>query len=170
MTFIYICYRMKMNNATKNYIVRPVFLIFAVIWMIIVFKFSSQPADTSQNTSLNLTKRIVNVFFNNKSSTEKEQITEKLDPYIRKLAHFTLYAAGGILIANFINTYNIKDKNKIIYSICIGATYACTDEFHQLFVEGRSGQLTDVLIDSLGVATGVCIFLCVITILKKLKR
>ena len=160
---------MKMKNATKNYIVRPVFLIFAVIWMIIVFKFSSQPADTSQNTSLNLTKRIVNVFFNNKSSTEKEQITEKLDPYIRKLAHFTLYAIGGILIANYINTYNIKDKNKIIYSICIGATYACTDEFHQLFVEGRSGQLTDVLIDSLGVATGVCIFLCVITIFKKLK-
>ena len=161
---------MKMKNATKNYIVRPVFLIFAVIWMIIVFKFSSQPADTSQNTSLNLTKRIVNVFFNNKSSIEKEQITEKLDPYIRKLAHFTLYAIGGILIANYINTYNIKDKNKIIYSICIGATYACTDEFHQLFVEGRSGQLTDVLIDSLGVATGVCIFLCVITIFKKLKR
>ena len=158
-----------MNNATKNYIVRPVFLIFAVIWMIIVFIFSSQPADTSQNTSLNLTKRIVNVFFNNKSSIEKEQITEKLDPYIRKLAHFTLYAIGGILIANYINTYNIKDKNKIIYSICIGATYACTDEFHQLFVEGRSGQLTDVLIDSLGVATGVCIFLCVITIFKKLK-
>ena len=158
-----------MKNATKNYIVRPVFLIFAVIWMIIVFKFSSQPADTSQNTSLNLTKRIVNVFFNNKSSTEKEQITDKLDPYIRKLAHFTLYAIGGILIANYINTYNIKDKNKIIYSICIGATYACTDEFHQLFVEGRSGQLTDVLIDSLGVAIGVCIFLCVITILKKLK-
>ena len=158
-----------MKNATKNYIVRPVFLIFAVIWMIIVFKFSSQPADTSQNTSLNLTKRIVNVFFNNKSSIEKEQITEKLDPYIRKLAHFTLYAIGGILIANYINTYNIKDKNKIIYSICIGATYACTDEFHQLFVEGRSGQLTDVLIDSLGVATGVCIFLCVITIFKKLK-
>lgn len=161
---------MKMNNATKNYIVRPVFLIFAVIWMIIVFIFSSQPADTSQNTSLNLTKRIVNVFFNNKSSIEKEQITEKLDPYIRKLAHYTLYAIGGILIANYINTYNIKDKNKIIYSICIGATYACTDEFHQLFVEGRSGQLTDVLIDSLGVATGVCIFLCVITIFKKLKR
>ena len=170
MTFINICYRMKMNNATKNYIVRPVFLIFAVIWMIIVFKFSSQPADTSQNTSLNLTKRIVNVFFAGKSSIEKEQITDKLDPYIRKLAHFTLYAIGGILIANYINTYNIKDKNKIIYSICIGATYACTDEFHQLFVEGRSGQLTDVLIDSLGVATGVCIFLCVITIFKKLKR
>ncbi len=170
MTFINICYRMKMNNATKNYIVRPVFLIFAVIWMIIVFKFSSQPADTSQNTSLNLTKRIVNVFFAGKSSIEKEQITDKLDPYVRKLAHFTLYAAGGILIANYINTYNIKDKNKIIYSICIGATYACTDEFHQLFVEGRSGQLTDVLIDSLGVATGVCIFLCVITIFKKLKR
>ena len=161
---------MKMNNATKNHIVRPVFLIFAVIWMIIVFKFSSQPADTSQNTSLNLTKRIVNVFYTSKSNTEKEQITEKLDPYIRKLAHFTLYAIGGILIANYINTYNIKDKNKIIYSICIGATYACTDEFHQLFVEGRSGQLTDVLIDSLGVATGVCIFLCVITIFKKLKR
>jgi VanZ family protein len=28
--------------------------------------------------------------------------------------------------------------------------YACTDEFHQLFVPGRAGLITDVLIDSIG--------------------
>lgn len=30
--------------------------------------------------------------------------------------------------------------------------YACTDEYHQLFVPGRSGQLRDVMIDAVGAA------------------
>ena len=36
-----------------------------------------------------------------------------------------------------------------------GTAYACSDEVHQLSIEGRSGQWTDVLVDSLGVLTGV---------------
>ena len=35
-----------------------------------------------------------------------------------------------------------------------GAGYACTDEAHQLAIDGRSGQLTDVLVDSSGVLGG----------------
>lgn len=36
-----------------------------------------------------------------------------------------------------------------------GVFYACTDEFHQHFVKGRSAQLSDVLLDSGGVLLGV---------------
>lgn len=37
----------------------------------------------------------------------------------------------------------------------IAVCYAATDETHQLFVPGRSGQVRDVLIDSVGAAIGV---------------
>ena len=40
----------------------------------------------------------------------------------------------------------------------IGALYACTDEFHQRFVPGRSGELRDVGIDCCGVLTGVLLY------------
>lgn len=145
-------------------------MVFVVLWMITIFKFSNEPADTSQNTSLNTTKKIVEIITSKDASIEKRnELIEELDPIVRKLAHFTLYTIGGLLIFNYINTYEITEKDKIFYSICIGAIYACTDEFHQLFIEGRSCQITDVMIDSLGVATGVCIFLCVIKAIKKVK-
>ena len=37
----------------------------------------------------------------------------------------------------------------------IATAYAVTDEFHQLFVPGRSGQMTDVMIDSGGALVGL---------------
>ena len=39
----------------------------------------------------------------------------------------------------------------------IGTVYAMTDEFHQMFVAGRSCELRDVMIDSAGVLCGVLI-------------
>lgn len=156
-----------MKSSTKIYINRFINLILVATWMIIVFKFSNEPADTSQNTSLNITKKIVSLFTNDRVSEEKkEQIIDELDPKVRKLAHFTLYAIGGFFVVGFANTYKIEDKKKLVYSISMGAFYACTDEFHQLFVEGRSGQFIDVVIDSLGTATGVCIFLYAIKLIK----
>lgn len=160
-----------MNNSTKTYIKRLVFILFALVWMIIVFRFSNEPADTSQNTSLNTTEILVETIAGNSINIEqKEQFTQELDPIVRKLAHFALYTLGGVLILNFINTYNIYLKKKIIYSIAVGAIYASTDEIHQLFVEGRGGLVTDVLLDSFGVATGVCIFLCIMKIIQMIRK
>ncbi len=48
-----------------------------------------------------------------------------------------------------------------LIAICAGAFYAATDELHQRFVPGRSGQLSDWLLDSVGVATGVLIILLI---------
>ena len=37
-----------------------------------------------------------------------------------------------------------------------------TDEIHQLFISGRSGEIRDVCIDSLGVITGIIILLIIL--------
>ena len=36
--------------------------------------------------------------------------------------------------------------------------YACTDEFHQLFVPGRSGNFRDVIIDTSGGVLSAILF------------
>ena len=52
-------------------------------------------------------------------------------------------------------------KKQIIYSILFTTLYACTDEIHQLFVEGRSGEIRDIIIDGLGATLGTMIFLLI---------
>ena len=39
----------------------------------------------------------------------------------------------------------------------ITTAYAATDEMHQLFVPGRSGQVSDVLLDSAGAMAGLAV-------------
>ena len=44
-----------------------------------------------------------------------------------------------------------------VLSVAFSGGYAALDEFHQLFVAGRSGQPTDVLIDTLGASFAVAV-------------
>ena len=46
--------------------------------------------------------------------------------------------------------HNIYDKRIYIITIIFCFLYACSDEIHQLFIPGRSGELLDVLIDTTG--------------------
>lgn len=151
----------------KKYI-KIIFGILVFIWMIAVFKFSNEPADTSTNTSGNTIKAIINIFPNirNMEENEKEQIVSNLQPIVRKLAHFSIYTLGGILIYNFINTYDIKNKRKMIYSFIIGGVYSITDELHQLFIPGRSGEIRDVCIDLCGVILGILIMIFLIRLIE----
>ena len=141
----------------KEKIKQIIYLVLVLIWMSTIFMFSNQTGGESQGLSQKVTKVIVEIFTHNQNieEAEKLELIENIDYYIRKLAHFSIYAIGGILIYNYINTYNLSKKIVIIISILIGAIYAMTDEFHQIFTSGRSANVFDVLIDSCGVTTGV---------------
>lgn len=134
-------------------------LILIIIWMITVFMFSNQNGDESQKTSNTVTKVIVRILTFNQEITEEQELKsiEDLDFVIRKLAHYSIYLLGGILIWGYINTFDIAIKKKIIISIIIGVAYATFDELHQYFIANRSAKIFDVCIDSLGVITGVAI-------------
>lgn len=59
-------------------------------------------------------------------------------------------------------------KSKLFFLAIFGSFfYACTDEFHQLFVNGRSGQLLDIFIDTLGAIFGVAILILLQKIIKR---
>ncbi|MBO5477798.1 MAG: VanZ family protein [Clostridia bacterium] len=149
----------KDKEQYKKEIIKCINIILVLIWMIIVFWFSAQIGESSSNISGNTIRRIITFLNNNISALELEKIVEFLQPIVRKLAHFTMYTIGGFLIYNLFKAINNTEKKKIIYSFIFGVIYATTDEIHQLFVQGRSGSIIDVGIDSLGVISGICIYI-----------
>lgn len=75
---------------------------------------------------------------------------ETLTFLIRKLAHMSEYAI--LALFTYYALIKIAFNKRIIFQITflISFLYACSDEFHQLFISGRSGQFTDIIIDSTG--------------------
>ncbi len=76
-----------------------------------------------------------------------------LDFLIRKNAHFMAYFILGVLTLLALVQSEARKPANLALLICM--IYAMTDEFHQLFVLGRSGQFRDVLIDAAGAVLGI---------------
>ena len=147
-----------MKKIGKEKIIKILDIILIIVWMITVFMFSNQQGDKSSNTSRKVTTAVVQAI-SDKSVEENENIIEQLDKVVRKLAHYSIYTLGGILIINYAYTTDKNIKQKIVYSIAFGAFYAITDELHQFFVSNRSARIFDVGIDTLGVMTGILIYI-----------
>ena len=121
-------------------------LLLVILWMIFIFVMSSFDATSSSNQS-NFIVDIITSIINIKD-------IGLLSLIIRKLAHFIEYFILGILVINFITRY---DK-KIIIAILLCIIYATSDEIHQIFVPGRSCQIIDIVIDSLGSIMGIYLY------------
>ena len=144
----------------------------AVIIMAIIFNFSSKPATISGESSLMISQTLLNAYENISDQTYEEsarqQVLLELDHIVRKTAHFMEYA---LLAAAWVLHFVVRKKGYHIgayLSILFTSLYAVTDELHQTFVPGRSGQISDVLLDSCGAVTGALLFLSLIKIIKKL--
>ena len=126
-------------------------LILLIIWMFVIFNYSNQNADISSSTSDRLIIKTIETIKHTKlSEEEKEEILDKFTIYIRKGAHLFLYFILAILSYSLLYIkYDLKPIT-IIYTLIFCFIYACTDELHQTFIPGRSGEFKDVLIDSLG--------------------
>ena len=131
-----------------------IYILLTILCMTTIFIFSSKDTNESNSTSKGLIYKAVNVCENvfNKDLDE-DKIIAKLNYPIRKLAHFSLYFLLGLFIYNIFLLTKIKYKKLLTIIICI--VYAITDETHQLFVSGRTGQLLDIFIDSIGSLTSI---------------
>ena len=127
-----------------------------ILWMMVIFNFSNSNGISSDSLSRKLINKIVLVYEDiTDSDVDNEYYMDKLDYPVRKLAHFTEYAILGFLTVNFCLSFNMLYA--YIFSALICFLYAMSDEFHQLFVTGRSGQFKDVLIDTFGSITMIFI-------------
>ena len=129
-------------------------IILVILWMAIIFCFSNQKADDSSNLSDGLIVKVASIFVDkNLSTKDKEIILEKYTTIVRKTAHFSIYLILGILVISLLLEYNIK--HIILVSLITCLLYSISDEVHQLFIEGRSGEVRDVLIDTTGSLVGI---------------
>ena len=133
--------------------------IVLILWMIVIFSFSSADANKSTGTSDKVITTMIEIkdkITNNETpNNEKEIIVKNSSFYIRKIAHITEYLILGFLMFNLLKQYSVTN---IYYAIGLSILYSCTDEFHQLFISGRSGSIRDVLIDSIGILIGTYLY------------
>jgi VanZ family protein len=144
----------------------------AVLIMLIIFYFSSKPADLSDQSSLTITHTMVNIYetISNNQLPEVKRIETvySLDHIVRKTAHFIEYAMLAAAFAFHFTLWTKRKRYRWFLPVLLAGIYAATDEYHQTFVEGRSGQLSDVLLDTAGAITGVVIFVLLMSLISRL--
>lgn len=139
---------------------RIVFTVLTVFWMGVIFTFSAFPSTESESLSTSVGHVVGMVFvpgFSERSVLEQEKFASGIDHAVRKTAHATEYAVLGILLTLTLTSYLGLVRRRLWVSLGVGAAYASTDEFHQIFVPGRGPAVLDVGIDSLGVLIGISI-------------
>ena len=141
----------------KINILRAILIILLLIMFGTIFNFSNQNGEKSGSLSREVTEEVTkNINSIQKlEKSEKEKVLGKIEHYIRKLAHFSLYLIVGILTMSLMCTFDLKNVKRIFISLAIGVFYAMSDEFHQAFIPDRTASIFDVFIDSCGVFCGI---------------
>lgn len=132
-------------------------IVFVVLCnMLLIFFFSSQ----TSSESLDVTHKTLNVYYEKTGQDSVEwQEYKDMESFrvfrskFRDLMHVVEYLSLGFWLFTLIRLYKVKHSK--LFSVGIGALYSFSDEIHQAFVPGRSAELFDFCLDSVGVILGV---------------
>lgn len=152
--------------------------------MAFIFYMSAQPGDDSSGMSRQVCAVVCQTFvqdYDALPAVQRENLISGMEFWVRKSAHCLEYMVLGILMylnmviyadrgrsaenrASMVFWISGRCRSAIIFlaSLAAGIIYAAGDELHQYFVPGRSCELRDVMIDSLGVFIGVAAVFIVI--------
>lgn len=151
-----------------------VLIILAIIWMGVIFMFSAQVSDESKSSSNKVTSAVVNTVISikkeNISEEKRQKIIEDKTFIVRKSAHFTEYFILGLILILYLQTKEKLAPKYIILAIIFCVLYATSDEIHQLFVDGRSCKIMDILIDTCGSSLAILGFTSIYKITTNLKK
>jgi|SRR5699024_940462 len=136
-----------------------------ILWMALIFYLSHQPASSSNE----LSSGVMDVFLNAITTVTSIDIDLGIFHHlIRKSAHFFAYFILGFLVINALKRHMPIKWKGVFLSLVICILYASSDEVHQLFILGRSGEVRDVFIDSTGSATGITVYILLGKIFRKI--
>lgn len=141
--------------------------ILVLVWCFIIFNFSNMDTTESNTKSKDTINKVIDttietsnkvgIIENIPTKEEKTELINNLNKPLRKCMHAFIYFILAILVLNALKISNIS-KNKYLLTIIICFIYALTDEYHQTFINGRTGQFSDVLIDTIGTVIGTIIY------------
>lgn len=141
----------------KNKPLAVVFWLLTVTVMVMIFMFSSDTGEESEEISQNLLGIIIEFI--------GQFISHNT---LRKIAHFTEFAALGFCMTVAVHYTFGKRKFHLPFIPC--AVYAVSDEIHQYFVPERACRVFDMFVDSCGIATGIAIFLLIVWAISKIVK
>lgn len=136
---------MKKHRRT---VIRVVLTLLSAAAVCFIFYNSCQSADDSTVRSTGLREWINSVL---RSWGVGWELTEK---FTRKTAHFVEFFVLGSLFSATIGAY-LRRRRAVWLALPAGVLVAVCDELIQTTSAGRSGQLTDVLLDSAAVLAAV---------------
>lgn len=86
--------------------------------------------------------------------------TRLINAPLRKVAHASVYFVLAFMVCILFSIVFDHKKYWLTCLIALGTAiiFAITDEYHQTFVAGRTGQAIDVLIDSAGAMVGILFY------------
>ena len=148
----------------RKLLFRFVFLVLSIAILIFIFNMSSANADKSTKVSGKFIEKMAEIFiddYKNLDVNHKILFVKSMQHFVRKLAHFSIFFALGFCVNGFVCTFNLSFFRRILFSSVFCLFYAIIDEIHQTFVPGRSGQVSDVLLDFTGSVLGI--FLMVVS-------
>lgn len=143
----------------------------AAIIIVLIFLFSHKPADNSNESSLTVANKVLTIYEtitdHPYDKVKRLNLLENINHIVRKGAHFTEYALLAFALAFHFCVCKWSKFKIFSLSAVVASIYAMTDEYHQTFIEGRSGQIRDVMIDASGAVTGALCFLLLTTLIMK---
>ena len=145
---------------------RTIYLLLTLLWVAVIFSFSLQPATTSSEVSRGVGEWLVETFAPFLSERLEAMPVEQLEflhTLLRKAGHFSEFFVLGVLA--MLSVLQTKVRYRLLSALSFCALVAAVDETIQLFVSGRSGQVTDVMLDGVGALCGIAVLMGVRKIL-----
>lgn len=134
-------------------------------WMALIFFLSAQQGEQSADLSGGITEFVNQIV--EKVAPEAEFKMDEISFFVRKNAHFFAYMLLAILTLNAVRRSGGRGWLSVGVAFVITVLYAISDEVHQLYVPGRSGQVSDVLLDSTGALAGIGLYTLVSYLLNR---
>lgn len=98
------------------------------------------------------------IFFLSSQSTLPLPGVGWLDELIRIAGHFTEYAVLGFLVSRAIAADGSGSIGRTARVLVVSGAYALSDEWHQSLVPDRDASVFDLVVDTLGAATGCLVY------------
>ena len=138
---------------------KPFSFLPAILMMYMIFSFSSQDGVTSSQLSYKVSYKIIEtggeILGADFEPWEIDSLATRFHGVVRKIAHMTEYFALAVAVAFPLYVYGLRGILLMLVAGMFCVAFACGDEYHQSYVEGRGPSTKDVLIDSFGVFWGI---------------
>lgn len=158
------------------FLLKPFSFLPALLIMYMIFTFSGQSGEMSGELSYKISYHVVTIGAKilNKDISDHgvDYYIDKIHTPLRKVAHMTEYFFLAVAIAFPFYVYGLRGFPLLVVAGFICFVFACGDEYHQSFVDGRGPSKRDVAIDCIGAFFGILVvrIVCWIALLGQTRR